>query len=168
MVLPFGWRVVFLLLGIAAGVAEAFGGQVSVSFVHAERYTDAVLDDREPNVAMNEIRRHFERLGERYLPPGRTLKVEVLDIDLAGSTPWSNRRAFPVRVLRGVTWPSMRLHYTLETDGSVLLDAEEYVADMNYLARTSVYPTSDLLRHEKRMLDHWFRTRFAEHRPATR
>lgn len=61
---------------------------VEVVFLHPEAYSDASLYNgygakgQEP--ALRGIREHLQRLGERYLKPGDSLKVEVLDIDLAG------------------------------------------------------------------------------------
>ena len=140
---------------------------VSVSFIEPESYSDANLDGsyraQAGDKGLNDIQRHLEMLGERYLASGQELRVEILDIDLAGRyEPW-RARAYGVRIMRDITWPRIKLRYVLENEGTVASTAEESVADMNYLGRSSLYYSSDRLRYEKQMLDDWFRARFVEH-----
>ena len=73
--------------------------------------------------------------------------------------------AYDARILRGVTWPRMKLRYALKENGRVVLSAEEAIADLNYLSSPTFYGPSDSLRYEKRMLDDWFRARIVERRP---
>ena len=141
---------------------------VTVSFIEPENYSDANLDDSYQAGAgdkgLNEIQRHLESLGERYLASDQDLKVDVLDIDLAGRyEPW-RVPAHGVRFMRDITWPCIKLRYVLENAGTAAITTEESVIDMNYLGRRSVYYSSDRLRYEKQMLDDWFRARFVEHR----
>jgi hypothetical protein len=140
---------------------------VTVSFTEPENYRDASLDGsfrvEAGDKGLREIQRHLERLGERYLASGQELKVEILDIDLAGGhEPW-RPRLDGARIMRDITWPRIRLRYVLENEGIVATTAEESVIDMNYLGRPSLYYSSDRLRYEKQMLDDWFRARFVEH-----
>ena len=162
-----------LALALAACTLAAGNGSaaatVSVTFEHPERYTDAGLyrergeKAREP--ALHGIRAHLERLGARHLRPGQSLRIEVLDIDLAGRyEPWRVTTR-DVRVLRDITWPRIALRYTLEQDGQPLASAEETLRDMNYLMRNHPGRSSDSLHFEKAMLDDWFRRRIVEGRP---
>ena len=94
-------------------------------------------------------------------------KVEVLDVDLAGSTRPSRRGGFDLRVVRGKgDWPRISLRYTLEEDGKPVRSGEEAVEDMDYTHGLVGYRKSVPLYYEKRMLDKWFRARFAEGRAA--
>lgn len=156
----------FLALGLWPLAASAI---VTVEFDSPGQFRDASLEDRyavdagEP--ALQEISRHLQKLGERYLAPGETLTVEVLDVDLAGRfEPW-RQRLHGVRIMNSVTWPMIRLRYTLERDGRTKMSAEERVIDQVYLGRHRTYFSSDRLGYEKQMLDDWFRARFVEHRP---
>jgi hypothetical protein len=160
-----------LLLGlvVAAWSAPA-AAEVLVTFDHPETYTDAGLYSdrgsraREP--AMDGIRQHLERLGARYLRPGQTLKIEVLDIDLAGRfEPW-RPFASDVRFMRAVTWPRIKVRYSLEESGAVRSSDTEMIVDQNYLSQVGGYFQSESLRYEKTMLDDWFRARFVDRRTA--
>ncbi|MGH9578906.1 MAG: DUF3016 domain-containing protein, partial [Terriglobales bacterium] len=142
-------------------------GAVNVTFFHPEGYSDAGVYSRYLDAALREVQLHLQKLGERSLPQGQELRIEVLDISLAGRFEPSRPHFNDVRVLRSVTWPSMKLRYTLEADGKVLLSAKEHIADMNYLSRINCYSSAERFRYEKQMLDDWFAARIVGSRPPT-
>jgi hypothetical protein len=153
-----------IIAGLAIALSAPAAAAVNVSFVEPERYSDAGFrrshDPAERERVFGDIRQHLERLGERYLKPSQTLKIEVLDIDLAGRfEPW-RPFAYDVRFKRSITWPRMTLRYALEEGGRVAASAEESIADLDYLAHADLRTSSDPLRYEKAMLDDWFRARF--------
>lgn len=139
----------------------ALASSTEVSFRNPEKYSDARLhrdygrgaDD----VVLKDLKAHIEKLGKRYLQPGQTLKVDILDIDLAGRyEPWRvNSR--DVRFMREVTWPRIKLHYSFEQNGKTLVSRDATVIDQTYLQHGNHYFSSDRLRYEKAMLDDWFR-----------
>ena len=101
------------------------------------------------------------RLGEQYLASNQTLKIEVLNVDLAGELEWWHG-PYDIRYLRDYTWPTIRLRYTLEQDGQTVRTNEETVSDMSY--QMNIIATSrsgEIMPHEKLMLARWFRSRFA-------
>ena len=158
----------FCLCLAVAGWPLSAAAQVIVTFDHPEAYTDAGLyadfgsKAREP--AMRGIKEHLERLGQRFLRPGQKLTVEVLDIDLAGRfEPW-RALASHVRFMRDVTWPQIKLRYSLDDNGVVRARDTEILSDLNYQMRIGPYLTSDPLRYEKAMIEDWFRKRFGEDR----
>ena len=141
--------------------ASAFAG-VSVNFVHPEKFRDE--DFRRSfkrDGAIAEFRRYFDRLGAIYLKKGQTLRIDVLNADLAGRyEPWNG--LYDVRVLRDVTPPSFRLRYTLRQGKKIVARGEETVTDMNYLWNLSARNASGRFPHEKAMLRDWFRKRFSK------
>ena len=159
-----------LVSGLAAFCwCAAAGAAVTVTFSDPAQFHDASLRDgprattEEP--ALREIGRHLRELGERYLDPASALQVEVLDVDLAGRfEPW--RPGFRgVRFMDGLTWPSIRLRYTLLREGRVQDSREERIVDPMYLARQRTWFASERLGYEKQMLGDWFRDRFAAGTP---
>ena len=145
----------FMLLSLPAAA------DVRVSFGDVRRFTDAGdgLGEAERNTA--ELGKYLEALGRRYLKPDQTLTIEVLEIDLAGRPHMRASRGTDVRVLNGqADWPRIKLKYTLETRGEAPRSAEESISDMGYLQNPD--RTGQSLAYEKRMLDHWFKTRFAQ------
>jgi hypothetical protein len=152
------------ITGLAIAVSAPAEAAVSVSFVEPDRYSDAGLyrgyGPAAREAVLREIGQHLERLGERYLKPSQALKVEVLDIDLAGRfEPW-RPYAYDARIIRSITWPRMTIRYALEEDGRVTTSAEESIADLDYLMHADLRTSRDPLRYEKAMLDDWFRARF--------
>ncbi len=152
-----------LLLSVCLWTSAA-GATVTVSFINPESYTDMGRYPEDMKIQMKEIEAHLKYLGQRYLPPNQSLKIEVLDVDLAGHLSLS-RPGREVRIMRGkADWPSMTLHYVLEADDRVLLDRKERIADMGYLDHPDRHYSGQSLPYEKQMLDDWFRRRFAAHK----
>lgn len=148
------------VLAAAAGPAAA-AGSVQVSFAPSDRFVDAGDRGRQRTDNLLTLSLHLQRLGQRELPDGQSLKIEVLDVDLAGRMK-PLRSGEQIRVVNGrVDWPRITLRWTLSAGGNPLRSGEETVADMNYLVRGVGRLDSDPLRHEKAMLDGWFRSRFA-------
>jgi hypothetical protein len=141
------------LLAVAAGVASA---DVTVKYVEPERFSDLPFATWEREDVLKDLTRHFVKLGAQ-LPPGQNLRVDVLDVDLAG-------REYPGRGLRdlriiqsnGVDWPRIDLRFTVEQNGQVLRSGEVQLRDMAFMDRIGRHTDSDSLRHEKRMIDDWF------------
>jgi hypothetical protein len=158
-------RLLFFL--IAGAMAVPAAAAVTVSFTHPERYTDAPKYYAQWETIQRDLERHFEQLGKRYLAPGRTLAVEVLDIDLAGRYEPARRDGYEIRILHdGADFPRMKVRYVLRAEGRVLASGEETVEDRDYRFHSSPLSSSAPLSYEKRMLSDWFRARFVERRPV--
>jgi len=113
--------------------------------------------------AMPDIEAYLRSLGDRYLPPQITLRIEILDISLAGRSRQSPRATWPVRSMTGeADWPRFDLRYTLESGGKSSAQVEETVVDRNYLRRLESRYQLLALPYEMRALEEWFKVRFAE------
>ena len=110
------------------------------------------------------LAQYLKDLGDRFLPPGSNLKIEVLDLDRAGR-PHMNLPT-EIRIISGnADMPCIDLRYTLEADGKVLQQQRERVCDPAYLRPVEPrYDEHDPLVYEKRMLEQWFRTRLGSSR----
>ena len=130
---------------------------VTVTFTLPDNYTDMPFDSYDKDRVMKDLQQHFGKLAAT-LPAGQELKVDVLDIDLAGRIEPRARTAHDLRILRGTTdWPAITLRYTLELQGKVLKTGEDRLTDMAYLMGFNHYNSGESLRYEKRMLDQWFK-----------
>jgi Protein of unknown function (DUF3016) len=146
----------------AAGLPAGAVGSAEVRYVEPEKFTDAGFGSFERERTLQSLTQHFETLGKR-LPDGQTLRVEVLDVNLAGEV-WP-RGAHEVRVLRGrADWPHMTLRYTVLDGNRTVKTGEARLADMNYLYNHQRLHDYGDLPYEKRMLDDWFKEAVA---PAT-
>jgi hypothetical protein len=140
--------------------------EVQVNFIRPERYSDANPSRDFPIKADSAVLRildsSLQELGARYLPPALNLRIEVLDLDLAGRyEPW-RLDGRDVRIMRDVDPPRISLRYTLERAGQPPLMREETVTDMVYLSRPEVrFHNGDPMAIEKAVLADWFRRRFA-------
>lgn len=138
---------------LTAGLAVA--GTATVTYGPLDKMTDVprFASDRE---GMEEhFREHVARLAEQ-LPAGQQLKVEFVDIDLAGDQ-FPRVAIQDVRVLKGrADWPRMELRWSVEQDGTVVNSGTSKVADPNYLMSSKRYD-NEMYGYEKEMLDDWFR-----------
>ncbi|MGE0667261.1 MAG: DUF3016 domain-containing protein [Sphingomonadales bacterium] len=137
---------------------------VEVTYTNPEGYADVKVGAgpvrKQREMVLRELKKHLEKLGAESLPAGDTLKIEVLDINLAGRDQPFNTGNPDQRLLDEVNWPSIRLRYVLERGGQAVAQAEEQVSDKDYLDHSALGGRSDPLRYEKKMLSEWFRDRF--------
>ena len=162
-----------LIPALALLLCASVGAQpVTIEFVEPERYVDADFRrgpgrDVERAEVMREIDLHLRGLAERYLPPDRSLAIEILDIDLAGRIEPTIRTPGEIRVLRSITSPSITLRYRLADAQRTLAERSERVADASYQTRILPYAPTDRLRYEKAMLDDWFEARIVKQLPPS-
>ena len=147
---------------LAAGASGAIAGTVDVRFVNSRQYADAGNTAWEEEANLQVIDRHLKAIGQRWLPANHLLKVDVLDVDLAGAV-----RPFhggpEIRVLRGgADFPRIQLQYTLVVDGKVERSGTEWLTDLNYTRRITGERNSESMHYEKRMIDEWFKSRFLQ------
>jgi hypothetical protein len=135
--------------------------EVKVRFVDPDRYTDVgQYGAGSPGVTLETLRSYLGWAGERFLRPGQTLAVDILNIDLAGHVePWRGR-LLDVRILRGVTPPRIKLRWVLSERGRRLRSGENDLTDINYQMNVSARASGDRYAYEKALLDDWLRTTF--------
>lgn len=159
-----------LLLALAASAAQA--GQVDVSFDARTSFTDAGSTPREREQRLAALAEHLKALGQSGLGDDRTLVIELIDLDLAGTLRLvANPAGTEVRVLRGgADGPHIELRYTLSDRSRVISSGHETLFDNRIpgLPQATDSGGGDPLLHEKRLLDHWFAQRFARADPAPR
>ncbi|MGW8391953.1 DUF3016 domain-containing protein [Pseudoduganella sp. HUAS MS19] len=140
-----------LLMLVSASAAAT----ATVTFADIGKMTDVPHDYRKRDDMQFLFREHLNRLSEQ-LPPGQVLKVDFLDIDLAGDE-FPRVAVHDIRVLRGqADWPRMHLRYSVEQGGTVVASGESKLSNPGYLMGMNRYDR-DLYGHEKQMLDEWFR-----------
>ena len=161
-------RLQLVLAAVAfAAAANASAGTVDVQFVNPSNYVDAGTSSWDEEDNMKALANYLQKLGQHWLSPGQVLKVDVLDLDLAGTVRASRRDAEPIRVIRGRTdVPRITLRYTLTADGRVLQSAQEVLTDLNYGRGLPAQRDYSGLYNEKKMLERWFRTQFGDLRAS--
>jgi hypothetical protein len=152
------------LAALALAGSAAFAGTAEVRFIHPEQFADLGTYRSDDQANMDTLGHYVQQLA-RQLPPDQVLKVDVLDVDLAGEP--RDIRDGRIRVARDASFPVIRLRYTLESGGRVLRSGEERLTDLNYRhhIREAGYSTTSLY-YEKHMLADWFRREFAPDRQA--
>jgi hypothetical protein len=146
---------------LAAGSSHA-AGAVQCSFVNPEQFADI----RDARFSAEQNLKTLEEIvvdaAAPYVGQGQTLKIEILDVDLAGELR-HGRRGFDVRVLRGMAdWPRITLRWTLEAAGQAPRSGQAVVQDMAYLQRVPSPQADTSLVYERRMVEEWFRAQFGK------
>lgn len=146
---------------LLAASLPASAAQLTVNFVEPEKYTDAGYTSSSPDTKerarlQRDLESHLKQLADRSLAPDDSLKIDVLDIDLAGHLDPFVTAGREMRIVRDVTWPRIKLRYALTRNGAVAVQGEGQVSDMSFLMTGNRYSSSDRLRYEKAMLDDWF------------
>ena len=154
------------LLALTASCA-ALAGTVNVTFINPSQFEDAGNTTWEEKDNLLTLQRHLEALGQQMLPADQTLNIEVLDVDLAGTVERSRRDGSEVRVIRGRTdFPRMHVRFALNAGGQTVRTGDEWVVNLNFARGFAPFRENDIgLGHEKRMLEAWFKMRFAPAAP---
>ena len=154
-------------LGLLA-LATAAQADVQVNFVKPETFIDIKDNNgfRDPDV-LKDIEKHLVEQAQKYLP-GRDVRINVTDVDLAGQVEPIGRSWTWVRVMRTVTLPSISLNYEVRDGDKVVKQGEATLRDMNYQDGFNSYFGSETLRYEKRMIDRWFKDEFSPKVAAAR
>jgi hypothetical protein len=157
-------RTLLALLGAVLALS-AQAGTVEVSYDASKPHTDAgaLPPQREERLAA--LAAHLRALGERRLPAGQTLQVEIVDLDLTGRVQMSKRTLAETRVVTGrADGPRIQLRYSLRDAGATLASGEDSLHDaaLPRLGEARDSGGGDPLRSEKALLDRWFEERFGK------
>lgn len=150
-------KTIASLLALAAALPVA-AADVDVRFRAPETFRDAGRSAAERQRSTEAIAAAFRSLGAA-LPKGQVLRVDVTDLDLAGTLKLTAHG--DLRVLRGgADRPRIDFTWVLEGDGRVLRQGSESLADPDYPSRPAPRGDASTLPHERRMLERWFAQRF--------
>lgn len=143
-----------VVLAVSASVAAA----ATVTYADTEKMTDVPRDQSDRELMQEQLLEHVNTLSSK-LPAGQEMKIDILDIDLAGEV-------FPrvaiqnVRVTKGRgDPPRIHLRYRIEQDGKVVSDGERKLVNHGYQSAFNRY-SNEMFSHEKQLLDDWFRKEF--------
>jgi len=135
---------------------------VEVSFVKPEQFLDIKdANFRRQDDYLEALQKHFQKIGEKTLP-GKDLKIEITDVDLAGRVEPRRNGMDMIRILRDMAdGPMIQLRYVVSENGAEVRRGEARLWDAAYLTGFNSYSDTDPLRYEKRMIDNWFKREFA-------
>ena len=148
-------------LSLIAVASTAVWADVQVNFIDPEKFSDTKDNNgfRQPDV-LKDIEAHLVAQTQKRLP-GRDVRFDVSDVDLAGEVEPFGWRGQWLRVMRAVTSPSIELSYEIREGGKVVQQGKTRLRDMNYQDGFNTYYSGDTLRYEKRMIDRWMQREFS-------
>lgn len=144
------------------------GSKAEVVFVSPENFTD-VRDsytgtDRGREDILDQLREYMLDEAKRFIPQGDRLYISVTDVDLAGDyEPWRGPQWDDVRIVKDIYPPKINLSFRVtDSSGRVIKEGTRELRDLAFLMNLSMQFREDRLRHEKTMLDDWFRSEFRD------
>jgi hypothetical protein len=158
--LPMRPFVTMLIAALAAiMLAHPANAAVSVNFVNPQNYSDLRSESAsQRDEILDELRQTMVELGTRYLKPGQSLNIEVLDVQRAGL--FRDTTSSHTALLTANTPPRIDVQYTLRQNGKIVRSSHEAITDIDYFLDQSSHLSSDRLVYEKQVLRDWFRQRF--------
>jgi hypothetical protein len=154
------------LIGVVASLfvgQTVLAAEAETEWVKPSTYDDIRSGDQNRKAfrerVFNSLEKHFVKLANN-LPKEYTVKISVLNVDLAGEIDFSGSRK--VRVLRDPYFPRITLSYQLlNSNKKVVGSGKDKLKNMSFLQSSNLRYRSDSLAHEKKMLDEWFKKTFA-------
>ncbi len=156
-------RMLTLLTAAMATVSAHATGTVEVSFVKPERFADVRSTyQRVDDGLLKALATHFQTALTPHVPDGQTLRIEVLDVDLAGEFRPRFSTSPDVRVVGlGADWPHLKFRYAMSSASGAAELAEVQLSDLAYNLRSVGRYNDGPLHYERRMIDEWAGKTFA-------
>jgi len=156
-------NVIAVLIAVLIST-QAIAATSEVKWTEPEKYRDIDAGE-ESKVRFRErvftrFEKHFNKLAGK-LPEGQVLKIEVTDVDLAGSTLHGGMKR--IRVVKAIHFPRMEFSYQLvDAKGVEIKSANVDLKDMSFMMGSNLKYRNDFLGYEKKLLDDWFKKEFSE------
>lgn len=158
------------IIFIATAPLFSLAGSIETEFEGYEEYTDfsvyGLSEEKTLRIFKAEFKPLLDKLGERYLGEGETLKLRFTDIDMAGDIqPWRNYTNADIRYVEAVYPPRLKFTYSLmDADGEVVMEGEESISDLAFQMNTTAVIRNryEHFFYEAELLEDWARKTLRE------
>jgi hypothetical protein len=156
-------RLLTVLTVAMTAVSAQAAGTVEVSFVKPEQFADVRSTyQRVDDGLLKALAAHFQAALVPHVPDGQTLRIDVLDVDLAGEIRPRFAASYDVRVVgMGADWPHLKFRYSMSSASGAAELAEVQLSDLAYNFRSVARYNDGPLHYERRMIDEWVGKTFA-------
>jgi hypothetical protein len=164
-ILPLLAPVLFIAACATTPTQPSRPGAVSVVFEHPENFTD-VKDsftgslDKVRDGYLEDLAGHLKENASRLLGDGQKLAVTITDVDMAGDfEPGRGPSAMDIRVVKQIYPPRIDLGFKVtDATGATVREGARRLRNLDFMMDpVAAMRTSETLRHEKALLDHWIR-----------
>jgi len=157
-------KAITILLSLTLLSSSVLAAKVEMKWTDPDEYTDIHAGENNRKhfreQTFKNLDKHFSKLASQ-LPGDQTLKVEVTNIDLAGTTFHGGMTR--IRVVKEMYPPRMEFSYqVVNADNSLILKGEAKLKNMSFMMGRTLRYRNDSLGHEKEMIDKWFTQTFKE------
>lgn len=142
---------------------------VSIKWLNQDKYTDVRPSNesksRFKKRVFSELTEQFEKSAAKTFPEGYHLKIDMLNVDLAGDIDYFFSPSHQaVRVIKEIYSPKLTFNYQLlDGNGTVIKAGEEKVRDMGFMnSSVPLRHRNSEFSYEKRLIDKWVKTLLSE------
>jgi len=152
-------------LAVSLPISQSvFAAQTKVEWVNPKSYADMRAGEQNRKAfrerTLKVLEQHLIGLAQ-HLPQEQTLFIKVLNLDLAGEIDFVGARQ--LRILKQPYFPRATISFQLvDSHNKVLTSGEDKLKNSNFLQVNHLSYRNKPLGHEKKMLDDWFKQRFAQ------
>ena len=155
-------KTLVILLSFTLLSSSALAAKVEIKWTDPDKYTDIHAGENNRKnfreQTFTNFEKHFSKLASQ-LPEGQTLKVEVTNVELAGTTFHGGMNR--IRVVKEMYPPRMEFSYkVINADNSIALEGKAKLKNMNFMMGRTLRYRNDSLGYEKVMIDKWFAETF--------
>ena len=147
--------LVSMLLTPLSALAE----KVKVNWFEPNSYTDVKPvnggKERYRTKVFKQLEQHFEKEAQKVLPDQLSLRIKVLDLNLAGDVTFNVGMNQEIRYIKPIHWPVIEFEYELLENGNVVKSEAVTLRDMAFMDRLS-NRSSSTLKYEKHLISDWF------------
>jgi hypothetical protein len=156
-------KIIVLLLLFVVGVPSTMAANIDIKWTDPDSYTDIRPGNNNRKHFREHTFKHFEKHFIKLasqLPEGQQLNIEVINVDLAGSTFYGGINR--IRVVSDMHPPRLYFYYQLlNVDQSMMVEGKATLKNMGFMRSKALRYSNDSLGHEKAMLDKWFAHTFS-------
>lgn len=145
-----------------SNIKTAESAEYEADWVNVNNYDDIRSGEQNrlafQKQVISSFNKHFKKLANK-LPDNQTLKLKILNVDLAGEINFMGSRQ--VRVIKDLYIPRISLSYQLVDEKNEIISANEVnLKNMNFMHVSHSRYKNQFLGHEKLLLDNWFEYEF--------
>ena len=149
-----------LLSLIFVSATPVLAGSVNVEWHEPEKYTDvrAATGSREAfrQRVFKQLDKHFEKMANEVLPQELSLKIKVINLNLAGDVRYNYSAHRDIRLVKRIYWPSIEFEYQLLDNNNVIKSEVIKLKDLSFMDRTSKVRSRSSYHYEEQIITDWF------------
>jgi len=166
-------KPIYLLISLimTLGFVGTSSATVKVALIEGKKFTDYEVSGQSRKRSLTTIEKDlnklFTKLSEDYLKDGRTLEIDVTNLDLPGYIHYNmGYTSQDIRIVRSPTYFKVYFNYRIKTpDGKILTEGEHKLReflDLSSASQRRKYNKRGNVSYYESPLKNWFKETFVD------